>query len=377
MPCAERVVPGEEDVAVSEDGGGCREEAWQSAIQRHPSVRECVLRARKIPSAEGVNAVTACEEDKENDGGSTADQEADTAAFDGKDVTFGFSVCCAPQHPFPWVSAVAAGGPAEEAGLQRGDCLLTVGRTPLVGLPVQSVARTIREAVAASAEDCDAAVVEVSFWRPREEAAAACWDGAPQCSQGICPIEPTVAVSMERLLRTVGELVASVTCPVCLEKPIPKPAIQCTNGHLLCLQCRRRSSKCPVCRVPLRTSSGAPLGGRCLLADQIQAVLNSFGAGEALVVSRGGTGDREMAAGGEGRPGGGSTATGQRDSGPTSGIPGIAGLKSRVVGGGSGGAKALIRSFVSWLLASRRERPYAAAQEPLEEGDIYRLCAAM
>ncbi|XP_046396681.1 uncharacterized protein LOC124163664 [Ischnura elegans] len=369
MPCAERVASPEEGVEAV--GGGCREdeEAWQKSIRRHPSVRECVLRARKVSAAD------AGEDDKESDRESGGGQEAEAAGCHGKDVTFGFSVCCAPQHPFPWVSAVASGGSAEEAGLQRGDCLLTVGRTPLVGLPVQCVARTIREA-AASSECIAAAAVEVSYWRPMEETGCK-EEGTPQtCSQGVCSLEPTLAVTMERLLRTVSELVASVTCPVCLEKPIPKPAIQCTNGHLLCLQCRRRSAKCPVCRVPLRTSSGAPLGGRCLLADQIQAVLNSFGAGEVVQANRASRGEGN----GDGETEGSSP--GNRPSGVTSrngpAAPGVAGLKSRVVGsGGTGGAKALIRSFVSWLLASRRERPYAAAQEPLEEGDIYRLCAAM
>ncbi|CAD6994384.1 unnamed protein product [Ceratitis capitata] len=48
---------------------------------------------------------------------------------------------------------------------------------------------------------------------------------------------------------------------------IRPPGWQCCNGHVLCNNCRSRSVKCPVCRVPLGPR------GRCLLADKLFTVL--------------------------------------------------------------------------------------------------------
>lgn len=45
------------------------------------------------------------------------------------------------------------------------------------------------------------------------------------------------------------------------------PGWQCCNGHILCNNCRSRSEKCPVCRVPLGPR------GRCLLSDKLFSLL--------------------------------------------------------------------------------------------------------
>lgn len=44
------------------------------------------------------------------------------------------------------------------------------------------------------------------------------------------------------------------------------PVSQCVHGHILCVICRPKTSRCPVCRVRLGQ-------GRCLLADKLHTVL--------------------------------------------------------------------------------------------------------
>lgn len=38
-------------------------------------------------------------------------------------------------------------------------------------------------------------------------------------------------------------------CPVCTDTVLP-PILQCVNGHLLCANCRKEVTTCPVCRCP-------------------------------------------------------------------------------------------------------------------------------
>ncbi|KAG8232283.1 hypothetical protein J437_LFUL011223 [Ladona fulva] len=159
--------------------------------------------------------------------------------------SLGLSICRTPQHPYPWVSSVTKGGAAEEAGLAPGDYLLHINNTPLLGLSVNSVATVVREADG---------VIEVIYWRPEGEDASL-----------------TSMLCIQRLVPKMDDILTAITCPICFE--VPGIAIQCTNGHLLCLACRRRSFKCPICRTPLRTPSGIPLGGRNLLAEQLRSSL--------------------------------------------------------------------------------------------------------
>lgn len=53
--------------------------------------------------------------------------------------------------------------------------------------------------------------------------------------------------SLQRLSTVVQTVLSLLECPVCLESITP-PAMQCQNGHLLCVNCRIRAEKCPVCR---------------------------------------------------------------------------------------------------------------------------------
>ncbi|XP_023244688.1 E3 ubiquitin-protein ligase siah2-like [Centruroides sculpturatus] len=45
-------------------------------------------------------------------------------------------------------------------------------------------------------------------------------------------------------------LTVLVSCPVCFTVAKP-PVSQCTNGHIVCLQCRPRVSNCPTCQKTL------------------------------------------------------------------------------------------------------------------------------
>lgn len=85
-----------------------------------------------------------------------------------------------------------------------------------------------------------------------------------QCeSQNIlCGPLPT---QYEKLAATVQTILTAIECPVCFNT-IPSPFIQCQNGHLLCLKCRARSDRCPICRDRYSVV-------RCLLAEQIYTTL--------------------------------------------------------------------------------------------------------
>lgn len=59
--------------------------------------------------------------------------------------------------------------------------------------------------------------------------------------------------------------VRALECPICFESAVP-PISQCVHGHILCVVCRPKTTRCPVCRVRLGQ-------GRCLLADKLYRVL--------------------------------------------------------------------------------------------------------
>lgn len=65
-------------------------------------------------------------------------------------------------------------------------------------------------------------------------------------------------------------------CPICLESAAP-PVSQCVHGHILCVVCRPKTSRCPVCRVRLGQ-------GRCLLADKLhRALRDAFNTDNELI----------------------------------------------------------------------------------------------
>jgi hypothetical protein len=84
-----------------------------------------------------------------------------------------------------------------------------------------------------------------------------------QCDSNLCcgPLPS----QYEKLAATVQTILTAIECPVCFNT-IPSPFTQCQNGHLLCLKCRARSDRCPICRASYSVV-------RCLLAEQIYTTL--------------------------------------------------------------------------------------------------------
>lgn len=67
--------------------------------------------------------------------------------------------------------------------------------------------------------------------------------------------------NLQRLSAAMNAILLVLECPICLDM-IPPPAHQCGNGHLICVQCRVKSERCPICRMRFTR-------GRSLLADQV------------------------------------------------------------------------------------------------------------
>ncbi|XP_075146193.1 uncharacterized protein LOC142220753 isoform X2 [Haematobia irritans] len=121
----------------------------------------------------------------------------------------GFHLTRTKWDPYPWVSGVDCFTPAAQIGLQVGDCVLE----SLCAAPM-----------------------------PR---------------------------SLQRLSTVVQCVLNVLECPVCLDTITP-PAMQCQNGHLLCVDCRIRSESCPVCRDRYYPRPA-------LIAEQLHAALtNAF-----------------------------------------------------------------------------------------------------
>ncbi|XP_018791378.1 PREDICTED: uncharacterized protein LOC108970441 isoform X2 [Bactrocera latifrons] len=73
--------------------------------------------------------------------------------------------------------------------------------------------------------------------------------------------------TLQRLATIVQSILTIIECPVCLDSITP-PVMQCQNGHLLCLDCRIRAERCPVCRDRYTPQ-------RALIAEQIYTAITS------------------------------------------------------------------------------------------------------
>ncbi|XP_017082579.2 uncharacterized protein LOC108115579 isoform X1 [Drosophila eugracilis] len=163
---------------------------------------------------------------------------------------YGFQLTRSKWDPYPWVCEVAAGTPAALCGLKPGDCVLEVNGKDVLGLRVAEIAKMVK-----SQTDC----VTILCWN--SECEKDC-DNNSIC----CAPMPT---SLRRLSLVLESILRLVECPVCAVTISP-PAMQCQNGHLLCVDCRIRSERCPVCR-----DFYTPR--RALLAEQIfLTVANAF-----------------------------------------------------------------------------------------------------
>ncbi|XP_016959814.1 uncharacterized protein LOC108031113 isoform X1 [Drosophila biarmipes] len=163
---------------------------------------------------------------------------------------YGFQLTRSKWDPYPWVCEVAAGTPAALCGLKSGDCVLEVNGKDVLGLRVAEIAKMVK-----SQTDC----VTILCWNSECE---------KDCDKNsiCCAPMPT---SLRRLTLVLESILRLVECPVC-GVTISPPAMQCQNGHLLCVDCRIRSERCPVCR-----DFYTPR--RALLAEQIfLTIANAF-----------------------------------------------------------------------------------------------------
>ncbi|XP_015590486.1 uncharacterized protein LOC107265497 isoform X2 [Cephus cinctus] len=162
----------------------------------------------------------------------------------------GFHLTRSKWDPYPWVGSVEKGSVAEKSGLRSGDCLLEANGKDLVGLRVKEIASLV--------QNSETENVNLQVWRspqqvPEQE------DG----TEGVALEGPLPDVA-RRLASAVSGAVRALECPVCLESAGP-PVSQCVHGHILCVGCRPKTARCPICRVRLGQ-------GRCLLADTMHRV---------------------------------------------------------------------------------------------------------
>ncbi|EFN89922.1 Probable E3 ubiquitin-protein ligase sina-like CG13030 [Harpegnathos saltator] len=176
--------------------------------------------------------------------------------------SLGFHLTKSKWDPFPWISYVENDSPADLAGLRTGDCLLSVDDVDLLGLKIAEIAVLIRKE--------DESHINIDVWRCPQEAQ----DDVGLALQG--PL-PDVA---RNLVSALSGMIRALECPICLETATP-PISQCVYGHILCVVCRPKMTRCPVCRVRLHH-------GRCLLADNLHRVLRDtyFDANNSQTVDK-------------------------------------------------------------------------------------------
>ncbi|XP_050321021.1 uncharacterized protein LOC126753541 isoform X1 [Bactrocera neohumeralis] len=160
----------------------------------------------------------------------------------------GFHLTRTKWDPYPWVSAVDAHTAAEMSGLQPGDCVLEVNGEDVLGLRITDIAKLVQ---------AKSGHVTLLLWN--------CGSDFKCDPESICcaPMPRT----LQRLATIVQSILTIIECPVCLDSITP-PVMQCQNGHLLCLDCRIRAERCPVCRDRYTPQ-------RALIAEQIYAAITS------------------------------------------------------------------------------------------------------
>ncbi|CAH1153694.1 unnamed protein product [Phaedon cochleariae] len=164
----------------------------------------------------------------------------------------GFNLTRGRWDPYPWVSRVAEGTAAAAAGLAVGDCVIEVNGKDVVGRRISEIAEMAR-----SGAEPDH--VSLLLWNAGVDVhctpESLCCGPLPQ--------------NLQRLSACMSTILAFLECPVCLDTITP-PTYQCDNGHLICIRCRSKSERCPVCRLRLQR-------GRSLISDQIyNAVVDAF-----------------------------------------------------------------------------------------------------
>ncbi|XP_044256882.1 uncharacterized protein LOC123006454 [Tribolium madens] len=172
----------------------------------------------------------------------------------------GFHLTRSKWDPYPWVNSVVNGTAADSAGIKPGDCLLEVNGEDVLGQRISEVAEIVKS---------KPNQVSLLLWNAGVD---------PQCTPEAVCCGP-MPTNLQRLSACMSTILAFLECPVCLDT-IPPPTYQCENGHLICIRCRAKSERCPICR--LRFSRG-----RSLLADQVyNALVDAFNLREEPADSR-------------------------------------------------------------------------------------------
>ncbi|XP_076759704.1 uncharacterized protein LOC143428591 isoform X1 [Xylocopa sonorina] len=163
--------------------------------------------------------------------------------------TCGFHLTKSKWDPYPWISHIETNSLADIAGLKVGDCLISVDGKDLIGLKIKQIAALVHHY-----RECD---LKLFVWRYINE--------EERKETGIAVRGPLPAVA-SKLANAVSEVVRALECPICLESSLP-PVSQCVHGHIICVGCRPRTARCPICRVRLGQ-------GRCLLADKLHKIFS-------------------------------------------------------------------------------------------------------
>ncbi|XP_030746329.1 uncharacterized protein LOC115875092 isoform X1 [Sitophilus oryzae] len=170
--------------------------------------------------------------------------------FEKKGPNCGFHLTRGKWDPYPWVSQVDDDSVSNLAGLKPGDCLLEVNDEDIVGKKICEIAELVKNKTGK---------VSLLVWNAGVD---------PHCSPEALCCGP-IPNNLTRLSACMSTILAFLECPVCLETIFP-PTYQCDNGHLICIRCRAKSERCPVCRLRFNR-------GRSLISDQVyNSVVEAF-----------------------------------------------------------------------------------------------------
>ncbi|XP_072402569.1 uncharacterized protein [Diabrotica undecimpunctata] len=154
----------------------------------------------------------------------------------------GFHLTRSKWDPYPWVSSVDNDSAASSSGLKTGDCVLEVNGEDILGKRISEIA----EIVKSKPEQ-----VSLLLWNADIDA---------HCTHETLCCGP-LPRQLQKLSSCLTTILAFLECPVCLDT-ISCPTYQCDNGHLICIKCRSKTERCPVCRIRLHR-------GRSLMADHV------------------------------------------------------------------------------------------------------------
>ncbi|XP_037819251.1 uncharacterized protein LOC119608761 [Lucilia sericata] len=184
----------------------------------------------------------------------------------------GLHLSRAPWDPYPWVSSIQKDSTSYQAGLRIGDCLLELNGQDVLGMKISEIAALLKNHWLNESSN----YVTVVIWRNKcnnsninsEDATTdACNNNEDDDDEDEENNAHNInQQSLQKFATCLQHIAQLLECPVCLEV-IKPPGWQCCNGHVLCNNCRSRSEKCPVCRVPLGPR------GRCLLSDKLFTLL--------------------------------------------------------------------------------------------------------